>query len=86
MTNKEKQEAENICGMIEEIKKGIVNAVKKCSQTEASAIDLYTAMMMATADFISAYCESTGLPKVEATKRFTQELPSLVADINHAGN
>lgn len=59
MTNKEKQEAENICGMIEEIKKGIVNAAKKCSQTEASAADLYTAMMMATADFISAYSKST---------------------------
>jgi hypothetical protein len=79
MTKNEKKIAENIIGMVEEIKKGIVNAVQKYSSTEALGIDLYTAMMLATADFIATYCETTGLSKVEATKRFTQELPKLVA-------
>ena len=87
MTNSEKNIAENIIGMVEEIKKGIVNAVQKYSSTEACGIDLYTAMMLATADFITTYCESTGISKAEATKRFTQELPSLVANHRtHDGN
>ena len=87
MTKSEKKTAENIIGMVEEIKKGIVNAVQKYSSTEACGIDLYTAMMIATADFIATYCETTGLSKAEATKRFTQELPSLVANHRtHEGN
>lgn len=87
MTKSEKKTAENIIGMVEEIKKGIENSVQKYSSTEACSIDLYLAMMLATADFISAYCEATGLSKAEAIKRFTQELPKLVANSStHEGN
>ena len=87
MKNSEKKTADNTIGMVEEIKKGIVNAVQKYSSTEACGIDLYTAMMIATADFIATYCETTGLSKTEATKRFTQVLPSLVANHRtHEGN
>lgn len=80
MTKNEKKIAENIIGMVEEIKKGITNAVLKYSSTEACQIDLYAAMIMATADFIATYCETTGLSNAEAIKRFTQELPKLVAN------
>lgn len=87
MTKNEKKTAENIIGMVEEIKKGIMNAIKKYSSTEACGFDIYAAIMIATADFIAAYCEITGLSKVEAIKRFTQELPKLVADSsNHEYN
>ena len=87
MTKSEKKTAENIIGMVEEIKNGIVNAVQKYSSTEACGIDLYAAMMIATADFIAIYCETTGLSKAEATNRFTQELPSLVTNPRtHEGN
>ncbi len=75
----EKETGENVLGMVEEMKRGLVSAVKKYSPTDADGIDLFAAVVIFTAQFMESYCDATGLPRIVAMARFTETLGKALA-------